>query len=668
MSKDYQIKFNVAVDDKTNAGVATAISNLDKLTEGQIQNLKRLAEAQRLLDKERIQNRNRIQQDIKRLADAENKLKNEELNKIKLAESYKAKIMQLHSRKSYMEKVRELKLLRGQEEKLRQYINTKNTQISRLQGFIGKANDPVKEYDLTLKMLAATNLRNRAETFLGQTIAANNRERLRGIRAAEREAVRIQRQKETSILATGAVGTAALYKGSGGIKRSIFEGMKLEQVGIQLRGVLGEKSGIATLKGLQDIARQTAFNLDDVKQIAMGVVAASRTGKMNLSTNPQIQAQQILSITKQLSKPILAFASNREDRQEIVNQLFQVISKGFADNRQDTRVMMSRGLYLLEPALKQALSERTGISQNRISIYDKDFKTTSKDMLRAFEIMSKTDETSRILGLREKSLTQSTEALGEQFNYTAGSVGIFFASIFGLPKLFKVISNDLQSIEDKLGGSKNGFDMTAISTLTASQQMILYSSVVMGATAAIAAFRAGLLLLQKFGGIGILGKAFLFANALYLAFGDIKGAIHDINQEGLKGLLKHLDLAVAGVATIAGIAGFLMTGNIPAAALLAATALGATAFSIYNNRNNNYTGGASFPAQEDMSLWNQAVMNMTPIQNMNQAPQNFAPMTNIVINTNVDSTGQSKVSAEVKSSYDNPYIYTGFGKKIAIKY
>lgn len=654
MSKNYQIKYSIKADDLTEAGVRKAIANL-----------KKLADAQKNIDKERILNKQKILAKI-----AADKLSKQKSSLDKQEErSELARYAQLLGRKSLMEKTQRLRRLKGDEDGLRKYRETQQGILTKLQNkFFDKGDYKGKAANLA-EQLAVQGRLNRSEFMLGSAIDANNRRREQSVKALERQAKMQERVREREArqqerlkqqasdrrssgeVAIGAASGAALYGGARSSIYSFGQAMTLEQMGISMRAQFGVDQGNKATKEMKDYARDTAFTLKEATQLLLGV----KIGAKNIGIT---KTDDIIGFTKQIGKSILAYGGNVEDRYEIGHQLSQIFMSGSANTRQDLKVIARRGLPIFE-----ALTAMTGKNYKQLQAqYGSELPASL--IANAILFMSKSEAVQRSAREREISFTQAFESSSEQFGYTAGAFGDMLAKAIKLPSLLRGFTSAMSKTEDLITGNGNADKTSTSSQLlmlgVMSTGMALSILTLKGAlTAAGLAFKyftgnaITLKLALSFiaGFIPTLIGSFASGGLVYAAFADWKGLLDDINKDGLKGFLNHISLAVAGVATLAGIIAMTLTGNFVGAGALAIGALGTTAYKTMQWGDDK----AWADLRKSMNPNNPTM----PIPNMTPLPKNAKNGdTNVYVDTRVDAaTGNTKTKVRV-DPYNNP-VFSG---------
>jgi len=621
MSKNYQIKYNVLLNDMTPAQLAKMKKNFDDLAKHQTKvNQQSLIAKRQLLQKFR-------QEDV---AAKESK------NKFTQNELYKARLSQLLSRKSYMEKVRQLKLLRGNEEGLSKYIAGRDRALAKIRSNVFA--DPKKQYDNTLKELAVMNLRNRAETMLGQAINSNNRARERALKLQQQMAEKAARGQ----VAAGVTAGAALYTGGSALTSSLSKTMTLEQLQIAMRAQFGGQEGNRVMEEMKKYSLETMFRLEDTIQLLLDIKKGS--GNLGLNTT-----KEMIDFTKAVGRPLLSFATNQHTRSEAGYQLGQIFQAGTANERQDIKVIARAGIPIYDN-----LSKMTGKTFDELQdIYGAELPASL--IAKAMLFMDRSEANMRAMNEYEKSLTIAWQATTEQFNYTSAKFGESISKAIKLPSLLKAATSGLKAIENMFSGESSGNLAAYLITVTAITAGLISLRGVLVAAGLAFKYFTGTALVSK-AGIGLLVTNLLkisgIASGIYLVFSNWSALFDSINEKGLSGVLDHMDKLIATLSVLG--AGFAAGGF----AGMAVAAAGLGAVGLYKGVNiaaENYNDAAWADLRAEMNSRN-------PI--MSSAPKNISagtPSINIQMQTNVDSSGKTKSKAVVNNPYESPIVYEAWG-------
>lgn len=556
MSKDLQINYTIKATDLSKKDIDQAIKNQ-----------KRLYDSLKKQDKDRIVSKNAV---LSQMSSKKEAVRQALANK-KGNDLYLARHKQLLSRKSYMDKIRSLKMLKGDENALKNYIKNTERKLKRVRSRVFANDDHKRKYENTLKEMSLMNIRNRAETMLGSAINSNNRKRERALKLQRRQ-VELQRRLADRTrdmhIAVGVGSTAALY---GGVRASLYsfrQAMTLEQMGISMRAQYGVEGGNKVLKEMKEYARDTAFTLREATQLLLGVKIGA--GNIGISGT-----QNQVAFTKEIGKAILAYGGNVEDRYEIGHQLSQIFMAGSANERQDLKVLLRRGLPIYT-----ALQAMTGLNVKQLK--DKHGAELPAQLIAdAMRFMVRSPQVMRAWSEREESFVQAWESTSEQFGYTAGALGDRLAKMMELPAMLRSATKGLAVVEDSiLQTGSEGEGTNWLGYITSIGALTLSILSLKGALSLIArgfSYFAGTAIAASLGLNGMrvaaltilssLGKAFGWASAIYLVIADWSSTFDNINKHGLKGLLKDLDKVVA-VISVLGL-GF-ATGGIPGFLIAAA--------------------------------------------------------------------------------------------------
>lgn len=637
MSKNYQINYNVNVKDLTPEAIKKIKANLKSLADSQIENNKRIFEAGRKL-KEGLKKQHQKQ--------------SEDSKKFAKDEMMRARIMQLNSRKSYMEKVRQLKMIRGKEESLVKYIQNKESQLRRVRSNVYA--DPAKEYQNTLKELALMNLRNRAEAMLGQAITANNRKREQALKLQQQLAQR----RQYGEVAVGVGAGVALKAGARAVVSSLESTMTQEQLRIALQAQLGDSQGAMALEEFKKYSLETMFKLQDTIRLFLDV----RKGASNIGLNT---LEQQIAFTKAAGRPLLAYSTNAEGRSESGYQLGQIMMAGTASERQDVKVIARHGIPIYA-----ALNKMTGKTYDQLQeLYGKELPAW---LIRdAFIFMDKSKEVLEAMNKYEKSLTIAWQATGEQFEWTSAKFGERVSDALKIPELLRLATKGLNEAEEAMTGKKDSGILGYVTIVT---------SLTLGFLSLNGAIVAARLSLQYFAGTALaanlgltsvglmftslITKAGIFggiASAIYLVFTDWQSLLNDINTNGFKGLKNHLDKIIAMLVVLG--TGFL-TGGIVGLTVAAAglTGLGLAKLAGDDISKAVKLGSISkyatpTQAMENFNKNKSYEANITPIPS-----QPTAPVVNIQTNVNVEKD-KTTTKTLVRGDYSDEYFDTIINKK-----
>lgn len=635
MSKNYQIKYSIKTDDLTAAGVNKAIANL-----------KKLADAQKKLDKERIESRHKVLAKI--YAEKQSKQNEQFAKKEGVADL--ARYRQLLGRKALMEKVHALRKLKGDEDGLKKYRRTQQSILTSLQNkFFEKGDYKGKAGNLAQQLVVQGRL-NRSEFMLGSAIDANNRKRQQTLRLQERQAkqaVRLQQrmreERRSQIMAAGAVSAGALYAGKNLASKAIDSSTTQEMMGLSLRALEGNVAGNRMKKNIELYATTTGFRVEEVSNLYKSLITANKTGRLKFSKNDEERVAQMDQLSRVIGNPILAFANKTEDRGEIIYQLQNALGKGYADLRQDFRVITGRGLVMLESEVQKITGKPVqGNGPIPLDI-----------LMKAWINLSKSPEIEKLMREKSFSLTQALDTVGETSYLTAGSFGLLFARATQLPNALNKISGYLLDVRKKLDGVNESADMSGRESLDFGQQSLVASLKIGTLTLGLLALAGAYKAIGKFVGFGLLTKFLGIAGGISLIFADWKGLFDDINKQGLSGVLKHIDMIVSALAVLGG--GF-AAGGLAGMAVAAIGITGYAGMKLISHGVDKYNENAW---NKEINRLNAKNPNMTSIpNNMTPVPSNsgqFTPQapTNIVNvhNTIEASTGKTKTKVDV---YSNP--------------
>ena len=331
-----------------------------------------------------------------------------------------------------------------------------------------------------------------------------------------------------------------------GAALSLKNTMDIEQLRLTLYSRFGEKS-TEIFKEISDYAIQTAFSIKDVTTLMTGLKGGVRN--LGIST-----PEEMMQISKDVGNVLLAFTTSSEDRYEVVRQLRQIAQKGYAEGRMDLDIMTSRNIPIVE-----ALEDYTGKSITKLK--EEAQALTGSNRLQAKLIydaliyLSKTDAVLKTLELRGLTLTQAWDSAKDSLFLFSGEYGNVLSKRFDLPEKLREASTFFQSMTESL--KKDG-DISSEFL----KQVASFGTGLALVAIPLGSFTLGLSrILSMIGGSGglnagalLFGRHLLSASGIfsgmYLLSYDWKKLLSDINNDGMSGLLKHMDLLIAGALTL----------------------------------------------------------------------------------------------------------------------
>lgn len=329
----------------------------------------------------------------------------------------------------------------------------------------------------------------------------------------------------TRVAAPAAIGTGF------GLKNA----MQREQLNMRLGLLFGQAEGKQIATEMKKYAVDSALDYKG----AVKLIADMQVGKENLGITT---TREMIDFTKKIGDVVVTYIGDQDDINEVINQIGQVFMAGKASNRQDLRVMQKHGLPIFN-----ALKAVTGLSFDKMQ--DKyGAETPAKLVAAALEYMRAEEKTNAALKVRKESLTQSWQTLKEQTINVSASFGEMMNQEFGIAK-------GMMSIADALGSADN--QMLGIDE---KQNHVLKSSIKYGATMALAV--PTLMIVMSYADKLAIGmkstseSAKLFKTRLAMAAGimsvmslataDWSAVMKDVENEGFKGWIKHLDVVANG--------------------------------------------------------------------------------------------------------------------------
>ena len=657
MSKNYQIKYSAILDDLTPAGVRSIIANM-----------KKIADAQKKIDKDLILNKRSIYEKIalskqgERLKEASKKQNDLE----------RARYSQLLGRQTLMDKVHRLRKLKGDEEGLKKYIRTYTGEMTKLQNKFGGLDSWKKKSDNLAKQLVIQGRLNRAEFMLGSAIDANVRKRERAKKLLETQS---QRRAEGQV-ALGVGATAGLYAGGRGMGYAFGQTMSLEQLSIAMRSQFGSEKGNLVMSEMKKYSLETMFKLNDTVQMLLDV----KKGADNLGLKT---VEQQIAFTKEIGKSLLAYAVNSEKRAEAGYQLGQIFMAGTASERQDVKVIARAGIPIYG-----ALKAMTGKSYSELQ--DQYGAELPAGLIaQAMLFLGKSKETVNAMKEYEKSFTMSWQATTEQFGYTSGAFGDVVSKALKLPSILRSFTKGLGALEATLNPEKDkkGEDKPTKGQLLLGSALGA-GTLGLGALSLIGLYKGLNLAASRFTGhtlgallglssmksvIKILGGFFSkfagITSFIYLVFTDWKSIFDDLNKDGLSGLKNHL-VEIVSMLSVLG-AGWIAGG--PAGLLIAAAGITGLAAYKYLTTDNDLKGKPTsfLDAQRAEAGWKKSEQWKKPDGVMSASwgelfgmmssddvkplvPVQQSPVINLDMLVNVDKGGNVSTKGKVRDPYSNP--------------
>jgi hypothetical protein len=372
-------------------------------------------------------------------------------------------------------------------------------------------------------------------------------------RQQERNERRVRLQRYTDLShAQESARAAMLYVSTPAAANAAFairNAMTMEQMGIRMRTQFGKEEGNMAFQEMKEYAAQTAFKLQEAVQLLSGM----KVGQKGLGIT---NTKDLVSKSKSIGNVLLAFASSPEGRSEIAYQLSQVAMKRKANMRQDLMVMANYGLPIFE-----ILEQQTGKTLEQLKdIYGAELP--SDLIFKALDSLSKSPKVLQAMKERTDSLSQSWDTFGERVFFTSSAYGELLDKQLGIKDAINSTSTVLQKLEEQMRGVSK-------ESLNTKEQVIGYTTaMVIG----IPALTFTLLTFKKLFSVAAqtagstaalyrnMSLAGLVISGAYLTTVDWKEVIKDIDKEGFKGLLKHMDLLIIAAQTFATIMMFAIPG------------------------------------------------------------------------------------------------------------
>lgn len=660
MSKDYQINYNVVLNDLTPGQIAKHIANM-----------KRLAKAQLGIDKDRILNKQATYQTIALAKAAKKQQEFHKKQDLSELNGYR----QLLAKKNALYKSDQLKRIRGDEQMLAGYLGRQQGLLSRIKTSsftdpAGKSNNLNRQLDVMRRI-------HQAETMLGSAIIANTRKREAQLRVQERQAQAAQRQLERRAMGEVAIGAGAglaLRQGGRGMEYAFGKTMELEQLGIAMEAQFGDKEGKMVMGSMKKYSVDTMFKLKDTIQLLLDV----KKGAGNIGLN---STEDMVAFTKKIGEPLLSFAVNQEKRAEAGYQLGQIFMAGTADERQDIKVIARAGIPIYA-----ALTKMTGKNIKELKdIYGSQLPATL--IAQAMLFLAESKENMAAMAKYEKSFTIAWQGSTEQLGYTSAAFGDKIAEALKIPSMLRLATKAMEGIEKSLIEGGGGFAFYLLAIAGISTGLLAAKALIWGMAYAMQIATGATIIgngtLLTFGRLlwAIIPRFLMLsgiASGIYLIFSDWNSMFDSINKKGLIGVTDHLDklisvLAVLGVGFATG--GFL-------GLLLAAAGIGAVGIYKYLQYKGDVEAAelASFSesyakaqlSTPSMSPWKSSPTFGQDTTMQKLFPKTEAAMTPIPTQVNVGlqtivnaATGETKTTAKrdpsyIYNTYDKIYAFDGY--------
>lgn len=460
----------------------------------------------------------------------------------KIIESTKIKIEQ--EKKLSDIKVKSLKDQKQEDSKSKAKLNRIKEETAAKKSLLDIDTKQIKLEDAKIKSAV---IQDRANTYFSTKESKLNQQRERNERR-----VRLQRYTDLSH-AQESARAAMLYVSTPAAANAAFavrNAMTMEQMGIRMRTQFGKEEGNMAFQEMKEYAAQTAFKLQEAVQLLSGM----KVGQKGLGIT---NTKDLVSKSKSIGNVLLAFASSPEGRSEIAYQLSQVAMKRKANMRQDLMVMANYGLPIFE-----ILEQQTGKTLEQLKdIYGAELP--SDLIFKALDSLSKSPKVLQAMKERTDSLSQSWDTFGERVFFTSSAYGELLDKQLGIKDAINSTSTVLQKLEEQMRGVSK-------ESLNTKEQVIGYTTaMVIG----VPALTFTLLTFRKLFSVAAqtagstaalyrnMGLAGLVISGAYLTTVDWKEVIKDIDKEGFKGLLKHMDLLIIAAQTFATIMMFAVPGG-----------------------------------------------------------------------------------------------------------
>lgn len=433
MSKNYQVDILINAVDKTSAKIAEIEAKINAFASSQQKIMATSLVGQQKLNKAKIEHEKIVDESEKKARKRTPNPTLEEIRQLRKKEArLKTEIQEIKKGKAASDKSNSEIAAKTKQ------LNLVNEDIRKQQSHLSKMrqagiNERKAEADILLKTARANHI---------SSYGAINSERQRAAmqtraeRASQRAADRRQSGRESTYGALAA-GTGTI--GAVGSAFSLKNYMERETGLMRSRLLFGREEGAALYQEATDFAMKTAFSVRDATKL----LEAVKLGSVNLGvTDPQ----QMMELTKKLAVPILAYVGNREDRNEVTNQMAQIMGKGVANTRQDLQVMAARGLPILQ-MVSEFETQRTGKYQNIGDVFDKyGAELPAKLLIQTLEYFSTKPELIAATKERSKMFTQAFDTSTETLQVSSASIGQAIDKSFELGQLLNAASKSMIDI------------------------------------------------------------------------------------------------------------------------------------------------------------------------------------------------------------------------------
>ena len=489
-------------------------------------------------------------------------------------------------------------------------------------------------------------------------------------RSASRERTRIRNVNGASSM-TNSAAIAVSAPAAAMTALSLKNTMTLEQAKLNLLTQFG-KEGEKVFQEMYKYATETAFSLTEALDLTRRVEGGRAMGNLKFDST-----EAMLQVTKNIGNVLLAYTGNAERMERALFQLSEIASQGYAVYGRDIARIMATGVPIY-----QALKSYTGM--NKVQLEEKYGTQLPAQLLYdALDAWSKSDVVLRSIDLRSKSLAQSWDSLKESLFVFSGEYGKVLSETFGLTAKFKEIAGFLQQSTGEFQ------EQDDISTSLKKQALAFgaaWAITVPLLTAGSFAFQK---MISSVGGGWVVGRRLLtmsgIMSGLYLTTVDWKTVIKDIDEDGLAGMIKHLDVVGASFLTILTTIGLINKGlktagfatliTAASASLIAAlTALSAAPALVEHyadkkiKEGDRYKKNPKFRKMYDESKLTPNLDPLNPAASLfgnndnfkmpNRLPDVNKPNTpNVIVNNTVNVDKNGNVAIETTKAY-NPKNYS----------
>ena len=366
-----------------------------------------------------------------------------------------------------------------------------------------------------------------------------------------------------------------------GIGASLKNFMQMkEQMGMQMELNFGDSAKQFT-DFAYDYAKKTAYGVDDI-MLMMTRIAP------NIDKIKGMSQKDLPDLIQKIGNVMLAYGGDAENRQGIMEQIYQIFGKGFAENTMDMRIIEARGFVQLRKAIDEIVKADT---KGKIASFQELSKQTGSTqiplalVLRGFEKIASDKKTVKLIENRMNTLTGTWDALQEEIKGFSAKLGEKVANGGNLIEFGKGLASLISKMKDLIDSM--GAGQTQLLAWGVGLALLLPPLLKIGA-AVFSFYKSGLAIAALPGVLPIT----IAVSGVMVAFQDWGKTIDDVH-----GLLKDftfdkawevLKSNIMQIGSIAGGAGLLISGLLsknPKLIIAGTTALTGSAYGIFASQD-----------------------------------------------------------------------------------